>query len=168
MSNYNEIMLIGEDHTNQTHSEIEAELIEDFKPDFILYEGFTDLSEDVIRKRIERDYNIISERIPAPLYKAMRKSSAMITGCDSSLLIALFNSGLHMDEENMADEKSDRLNELLEQINNVRENYMAKKIVQYSKKGKLLIILGAAHLKGVSNSLQTSGLEVEVRDLYHT
>jgi len=75
---------------------------------------------------------------------------------------------LHMDEENMADEKSDRLNELLEQINNVRENYMAKKIVQYSKKGKLLIILGAAHLKGVSNSLQTSGLEVEVRDLYHT
>jgi hypothetical protein len=48
-----ELILIGEDHTDNKHPEEEAKLIETFAPEFVLFEGFDDWGPEKTQRFIE-------------------------------------------------------------------------------------------------------------------
>ncbi len=46
-----------------------------------------------------------------------------------------------------------------------RDQYIAKKIIEESKKGKVLAVVGAGHLSGIKKYLKKSKIEVNLKDL---
>jgi pheromone shutdown-related protein TraB len=46
-----------------------------------------------------------------------------------------------------------------------RDEYIAKKIIDESKKGKVVAVVGAGHIEGIKNHLKNKKLEVNLKDL---
>jgi len=165
------IIILGENHVNFDHARVEANIIIDFKPDYILYEGFADHSEEEIRNFIDNfisKYNKSKLEIPIEtqrhfiLLKAMEDSNAKIFGCDLTALQK------EQDKYEITQEDIFRGEEYVEEkrkkwfeINTKRSKYMALKIIEFAKKGNTLAIIGKGHLDEVVELLKDKDIEPE-------
>lgn len=161
------ILVIGETHGNRKHIMAEVELIRNFKPEFILHEGFVDYPRKEIEKRIKDLVNLnqsnelIQEYLP--LLRAIKESGAIVEGCDDKTQQALWDDCADITSEDYSQgldhilEKAERLRKTLKN----REKYMVDRIAQYSREGRILVIIGRAHLQRIIKALQEKGIKAE-------
>ena len=161
------VLVIGETHGHLKSIMAEAELVRSFKPEFVLHEGFVDYSKGEIEKFVDdclnlnRSNELIQKYLP--LLQAIKESGAVIEGCDDRTQQALWDDCEDITSEDYSRgvdhvlQKAERLREVLKN----REEYMVSRIAQYSKMGRILAIIGVAHLQRVVEALQEKGIEVE-------
>jgi hypothetical protein len=171
MKKYHDVMLIGEHHGE--HSVQEAEYIRGFRPVYVLFEGFTNHSQEEIEFFIEMCLNgdpaELTKRVIecVPLFEAIKEIGAIAVGCDDIYLQKLFERYYW----NSAEDYSKGLQHLLEQTENLREiskereNLMSDVISEYAEKGKTLAIVGRGHSDYVLMNLENKGIKVEYKPL---
>jgi pheromone shutdown protein TraB len=169
MENYKRVMVIGENHGNLSYTKEEARIIRDFKPEFILYEGFTDHSEEQIRRFVDDAVwflGVLEKELPEKkrcnllLLRAFKDSEARLFGCDSIILQREQKSyDITFEDCLRGEEYVEEKRRKFFETNRKRSNYMSSHIIESAQNGDTLAIIGNGHFDEVMQELQSRRIQ---------
>ncbi|MEF8848008.1 MAG: TraB/GumN family protein [Candidatus Thermoplasmatota archaeon] len=125
------------------------------------------------------DISLVDRDISVTLKRAWKKMSFKEK---SKLLWEFIKAVVGYEEENIEEidveelMNQDVITELMEEFSDIapsvadvliheRDKYIAKKIFDESKKGKVLAVVGAGHLKGIKNYLEQKKVDIDISEL---
>ena len=164
-----EVIIVGEEHPNLEHKYREMEILERYKPAYLLWEGYKEGKIDekgmlLYNKARENGTEIINHDID---FKGRLPFTRELNELDRN-----HYTDFKKEEERIEKSKYylEKYDSWIDAINPKREQYMFDNIKKYVEKNNynekpIVVVTGRNHLKGISEKLDNEGISYKKIDL---
>lgn len=164
-----EVIIVGEEHPNLEHKYREMEILERYKPAYLLWEGYKEGKIDekgmlLYNKARENGTEIINHDID---FKGRLPFTKELNELDRN-----HYTDFKKEEERIEKSKYylEKYDSWIDAINPKREQYMFDNIKKYVEKNNynekpIVVVTGRNHLKGISEKLDNEGISYKKIDL---